>query len=155
MQAAGVDVIDIGMVATGMLYFATFELGHRLGVMVTGSHNPPDYNGLKMMLGGETPAFGRGDLRPAPARRGTDACQRSGQLPNDDIRSYLARIAADIRPARPMNIAVDCGNGVAGAFAPAVPPARLQRGRPSFFCDVDGTFPNHHPDPAHPETSRT
>ena len=150
MQAAGVDVIDIGMVATGMLYFATFELGTGSGVMVTGSHNPPDYNGLKMMLGGETL---HGEAISALRQRVEDGRLASGQgsYRTHDIReSYLARIAADIRPARPLHIAVDCGNGVAGAFAPALF-RRLGCKVTELFCDVDGTFPNHHPDPAHPE----
>ena len=150
IQSAGVNVVDLGMVTTGMLYFATYELGTGSGVMVTGSHNPPDYNGLKMMLAGETlygdtitalrTRFENGDLRSGTG----------GYSKHDIVETYLARIAGDIKPARGMHLAIDCGNGVAGAFAPALF-RRLGCEVTELFCDVDGTFPNHHPDPAHPE----
>ncbi|MFN0160789.1 MAG: phosphomannomutase/phosphoglucomutase [Burkholderiales bacterium] len=150
IRAAGVDVVDLGMVATGMLYFATYELGIGSGVMVTGSHNPPDYNGLKMMLAGDT-LHGEAisDLR----RRieSGDLASGAGNLRQHDIRAaYFERIVSDIRPARPLKLAVDCGNGVAGAFAPALF-RKLGCEVRELFCEVDGTFPNHHPDPAHPE----
>ena len=151
---AGVDVIDIGQVTTPVLYYATYALGTGTGVAVTGSHNPPDYNGLKMMVGGaaiygdaiqrlyET-VSGPSQTPVNPARRGT--------LGSLDLRQrYLDRVASDVRLARPMKVAVDCGNGVAGAFAPALFRA-LGCEVTELFCDVDGTFPNHHPDPAHPE----
>ncbi len=150
IQAAGVDVIDLGMVATGMLYYATYELGTGSGVMVTGSHNPPDYNGLKMMIDGETL---HGTAITALRTRVVegDLATGNGSYRRHDIaENYLARIASDIRPARPMHLAIDCGNGVAGAFAPALF-RRLGCEVTELFCEVDGTFPNHHPDPAHPE----
>jgi phosphomannomutase/phosphoglucomutase len=150
IQAAGVDVIDIGMVATGMLYFATYELGTGSGVMVTGSHNPPDYNGLKMMIGGDTLY---GDAITSLRTRVDEGrlAAGAGRYREHDIgETYLARIASDIKPARPLHIAVDCGNGVAGAYAPALF-RRLGCQVTELFCEVDGTFPNHHPDPAHPE----
>ncbi len=152
IRATGVGVVDIGMVTTPMLYFATYELGCGSGVQLTGSHNPPDYNGLKMVLAGETlhaesiqrlrARVDAGDLPQAAA---------PGALRKADVTdAYLARIAGDVKLARPMKIAIDCGNGVAGAFAP-----RLYRMLgcevTELFCEVDGTFPNHHPDPAHPE----
>ncbi|MBL8376771.1 MAG: phosphomannomutase/phosphoglucomutase [Burkholderiales bacterium] len=150
IRSAGVDVVDLGMVATGMLYFATYELGIGSGVMVTGSHNPPDYNGLKMMLAGDT-LHGEAiaDLR----RRieSGDLGSGAGKLRTHDIRAaYVERVVSDIRPARPLKLAVDCGNGVAGAFAPELF-RRLGCEVRELFCEVDGTFPNHHPDPAHPE----
>ena len=150
IQSAGVDVIDLGMVTTGMLYFATYELGTGSGVMVTGSHNPPDYNGLKMMLAGETLY---GDTITALRTRfetGDLASGAGGYSRHDIAETYLARIAGDIKPARPLRLAIDCGNGVAGAFAPALF-RRLGCEVTELFCEVDGTFPNHHPDPAHPE----
>ena len=150
IQSAGVNVIDLGMVTTGMLYFATYELGTGSGVMVTGSHNPPDYNGLKMMLGGETLY---GDTITALRTRfenGDLTSGTGGHSKHDIVETYLARIVGDIKPARAMRLAIDCGNGVAGAFAPALF-RRLGCEVTELFCDVDGTFPNHHPDPAHPE----
>jgi len=150
LQAAGVDVIDLGMVATPMLYFATEVLDAQSGIMVTGSHNPPDYNGFKMVLGGEA-IYGDtiGALHQLIVKN--DLAQGAGQYHTHDIRpAYLARITGDVTMARPMKIAIDCGNGVAGAFA-----GELYRAMgcdvTELFCDVDGTFPNHHPDPAHPE----
>jgi phosphomannomutase/phosphoglucomutase len=150
IQAAGVDVIDIGMVATGMLYFATYELGTGTGVMVTGSHNPPDYNGLKMMIAGET-LYGEAITALRIRAESGDLDSGQGSYREHDIcETYMARIAGDIKPARPLHIAVDCGNGVAGAYAPALF-RRLGCNVTELFCEVDGTFPNHHPDPAHPE----
>ena len=150
IRASGVDVVDIGMVATGMLYFAAYEVGAGSGVMLTGSHNPPDYNGLKMMLGGETL---HGEAITALYSRidAGDLTSGTGSYREQDVReAYMKRVAGDISPARPLRIAVDCGNGVAGAYAPALY-RRLGCEVTELFCDVDGTFPNHHPDPAHPE----
>ena len=150
IRASGVDVVDIGMVATGILYYAAYEVGAGSGVMLTGSHNPPDYNGLKMMLGGETL---HGEAITALYSRidAGDLTGGTGSYREQDVReAYMKRVAGDISPARPLRIAVDCGNGVAGAYAPALY-RRLGCEVTELFCDVDGTFPNHHPDPAHPE----
>ncbi|MGH8618501.1 MAG: phosphomannomutase/phosphoglucomutase [Burkholderiales bacterium] len=149
LQAAGRDVVDVGRVATPMVYFAAHELGTQSGVMVTGSHNPPDYNGLKMVLAGETLA---GDAIQALRARieNGDLTTGKGAYRTEDIAErYLARIAADVKLARPMKIAVDCGNGVAGAFAASLF-RRLGCEVTELFCEVDGTFPNHHPDPSVP-----
>ncbi|MEW6024647.1 MAG: phosphomannomutase/phosphoglucomutase [Pseudomonadota bacterium] len=153
LQAAGVDVVDLGMVATPMVYFATNVLeGTRSGIMVTGSHNPPDYNGFKMVLAGEA-IYGdaiTGLYESIQAHDGKDAAQQGGYSTHDIRSAYLERIVGDVKVARPIKIAVDCGNGVAGAFA-----GDLYRGMGcdviELFCEVDGHFPNHHPDPAHPE----
>jgi phosphomannomutase/phosphoglucomutase len=148
--AAGIDVIDVGRVATPMLYFATHELGTHSGVMVTGSHNPPDYNGFKMVLAGETLS---GDDIQKLYQRIIDNDLSSGEgvmscaKVND---AYLERITGDIKLERPMSVIVDCGNGVPGAFAPILF-RRLGCRVRELFCDVDGNFPNHHPDPAKPE----
>ena len=153
LQASGVDVIDVGQVATPMLYFAAHHLATLSGVMVTGSHNPPEYNGLKIMLDGETLAaeaiqglrrrIERGDLR-----------EGSGGYRAHDIRAaYLERIVSDVKLARPLRIAVDCGNGVAGATAPELY-RRLGCTVRELFCEVDGSFPNHHPDPSQPANLR-
>ncbi|MDP2397044.1 MAG: phosphomannomutase/phosphoglucomutase [Burkholderiales bacterium] len=149
LQASGVDVIDVGQVATPMLYYAAHELGTLSGVMVTGSHNPPQYNGLKMMLAGDTLA---GEAIQALRTRiaDNDLAAGSGSLRSHDIRNaYLERITGSIKLARPMRIAVDCGNGVAGATAPELYRS-LGCAVEELFCEVDGTFPNHHPDPSQP-----
>jgi phosphomannomutase/phosphoglucomutase len=149
IRAAGVDVIDIGMVTTPMTYFAAHHLGTQCCVMVTGSHNPPDYNGLKMVIDGTT--LSGEDIQALRARieRG-NLVRGSGTTRTADIASaYFDRIARDVHLARPMRIAVDCGNGVAGAFAPELY-RRLGCAVAQLFCDVDGRFPNHHPDPSQP-----
>lgn len=150
LQRAGVDVIDLGLVATPMVYFATEVLEAKSGIMVTGSHNPPDYNGFKMVLSGEA-IHGEAiqSLYQAILRR--DLANGNGSYRTHDIKeAYIERITSDVKLARPMKIAVDCGNGVAGAVA-----GDLYRAMGceviELFCEVDGHFPNHHPDPAHPE----
>ncbi|MBI5780230.1 MAG: phosphomannomutase/phosphoglucomutase [Rhodocyclales bacterium] len=153
IMAAGVDVIDIGAVPTPVTYFAAEHLGTRSCVSVTGSHNPPQYNGFKMVLAGET-LYGPliQDLR----RRLVEGELESGtgQRRQADVReAYFTRITSDVTLARPMNVAVDCGNGVAGAFAPELL-ERLGCRVDALFCEVDGTFPNHHPDPSKPENLR-
>jgi len=150
LQDAGVDVIDLGVVATPMVYFGTHVLDANSGVMVTGSHNPPDYNGFKMVLAGEA-IYGDTILALYQAILAADFEHGKGSYRTHDIRQeYLARIVGDVKLARPMKIAIDCGNGVAGAFA-----GDLYRAMgcevTELFCEVDGTFPNHHPDPAHIE----
>ena len=150
LQGSGVDVIDIGRVPTPVVYFAAYQLGTNCGVAVTGSHNPPDYNGLKMVLAGETLA---GDAIQALRGRlvNNDLATGSGRYSERAIEhEYISRIVSDVRLARPMSIAVDCGNGVAGALAPALY-RKLGCQVDELFCEVDGTFPNHHPDPSVPK----
>jgi phosphomannomutase/phosphoglucomutase len=153
LRRAGLDVVDIGMVATPMVYFATYHLNNGTGVQVTGSHNPPQYNGLKMMVAGET-LYGdtiTGLLRAIETPGFDSTVPRMGQLRTLDVwPAYLERITSHIKLSRPIKIAVDAGNGVAGAFAGTLFRA-LGCEVIELFCDVDGTFPNHHPDPAHPE----
>lgn len=153
LQKSGINVVDAGMVATPMLYFAAHTLCDYSGVMVTGSHNPPDYNGLKMVLGGETLAAE--SIQALRLRLETnDLVHGEGGYRKHDIaETYLQRIIGDVRLTRPMKIVIDCGNGVAGAYAPT-----LYRGLgcevTELFCEVDGAFPNHHPDPSVPENLR-
>jgi len=150
IQAAGLDVIDLGLVTTPMVYYAAHALETHCGVMVTGSHNPPDYNGLKMVVGDHAI---HGERIQALYQRivDTDWVKGAGGYSQHDIgASYIERIIGDVKLAVPMKIAVDCGNGVAGAFAPALYRAMGCRVT-ELFCEVDGRFPNHHPDPAHPE----
>jgi len=150
LAAAGVDVIDIGMAATPIGYFAAHHLNCGSAVMVTGSHNPPDYNGLKMVLGGVTLAGE--DIQRLRARiENGDLAQGAGKYSRADLRdAYLARIVSDAKLARRMKIVIDCGNGVAGATAPELF-RRLGCDVTELYCDVDGNFPNHHPDPSKPE----
>ncbi|MDR2926496.1 MAG: phosphomannomutase/phosphoglucomutase [Azoarcus sp.] len=155
LHAAGVDTLDIGCVPTPVTYFAAHHLGAHSCVSVTGSHNPPDYNGLKMVLAGET-LFGEKIL--ALRRRIADgnlvrAAQAGKGSKADVIDAYITRIVGDIKLARPMKIAIDCGNGVAGAVAPTLF-RRLGCEVTELFCEVDGRFPNHHPDPSKPENLR-
>jgi len=150
LQRAGVDVIDLGIVATPTVYFATHHLEAQSGIMVTGSHNPPDYNGFKLVLAGEA-IYGDAIQALYHAIVRGDRAQGAGHYRTHDIRAaYLQRIVGGVTLARPMKIAVDCGNGVAGAFAGDLYRA-LGCEVIELFCEVDGTFPNHHPDPAHPE----
>ena len=150
LQASGVDVIDVGMVATPMLYFAAYHLGTLSGVQVTGSHNPPDYNGLKIMLAGET--LSGDDIQDLRKRiESGDFTSGHGSYRTQDVREeYLQRIASDIRLARPLHVIVDCGNGVPGATAPELY-RRLGCKVTELYCEVDGHFPNHHPDPSNPK----
>jgi phosphomannomutase/phosphoglucomutase len=153
IRASGANVIDIGMVTTPISYFAAQHLKTQCSVMVTGSHNPPDYNGLKMVIAGDTLA---GDeIKALRTRIEAGELKRGvGTLRSADVGpAYFDRIAGDVRLARPMKIAVDCGNGVAGAFAPTLF-RRLGCEVTELFCDVDGHFPNHHPDPSQPENLR-
>jgi phosphomannomutase/phosphoglucomutase len=150
IQNSGCDVIDVGCVATPMVYFAAYHLHTRCAVMLTGSHNPPNYNGLKIVLGEETL---HGDAIQALRLRiaQNDLTDGTGSYTQQDISAaYIARIVADIKLARPMRVTVDCGNGVAGAYV-----AELYRQIgcevQELFCAVDGHFPNHHPDPSRPE----
>lgn len=148
LQASGCRVIDIGEVPTPVLYYATHKLSTGAGVMVTGSHNPPEYNGLKMVLDGKT--LHGDDIQAIhqcivnKALKSSDAGSIQQQLLLDD---YIARICDDIKLARPLRIAIDCGNGVAG---PAALTLFKQLGCELFdlYCDVDGNFPNHHPNPS-------
>ena len=150
LRAGGCNVIDVGMVPTPVLYYATHKLETGTGIMVTGSHNPPQYNGLKMLIAGNTIY---GDGIKSLYQRIVDGHLDSGDgnyEQVDVIPAYIDIITSDIQLARPLNIAVDCGNGVAGVLAVDLF-SRLGCDVTELYCDVDGTFPNHHPDPSKPE----
>ncbi|WLE58255.1 phosphomannomutase/phosphoglucomutase [Burkholderia plantarii] len=158
LRAAGVDVVDVGMVPTPVGYFAAsvplpLAAGERRVdscIVVTGSHNPPDYNGFKMVLRG---AAIYGEQIQALYRRivAADFTEGSGSYEQHDVaEAYLQRIVGDIKLARPLKIVVDTGNGVAGELAPRLFKA-LGCELVELFTEIDGHFPNHHPDPAHPE----
>ncbi len=154
LLSVGVDVIDLGVVATPMVYFGTNITIQgqqaKSGIMITGSHNPPDYNGFKMVLGGSA-IYGeqiQGLRERIVAKKFTSG--QGTRSEHNIFPEYLQRIVGDVKLKRKIKIAVDCGNGVGGAFA-----GRLFRELgcevEELFCEVDGTFPNHHPDPAHLE----
>jgi len=150
LQQSGINVIDLGQVATPMAYFAAHHLGCQCAAMVTGSHNPPDYNGIKMVLAGETLS---GAAIQALRQRieDQDFAEGTGGYRQYDIApAYLQRIAGDVKLARPLHIAIDAGNGVAGGIAPTLFRA-LGCKVDELFCEVDGDFPHHHPDPSIPE----
>jgi phosphomannomutase / phosphoglucomutase len=150
LRAAGCDVVDVGLVTTPMLYFAAHHLGTRSGIMVTGSHNPPEYNGLKMVMADEAIA-GEAiqDLRRR-IEKSDFTTGHGGYTTADVAEAYIARIVGDVKLSRPVDLVVDAGNGVAGGFAPELY-RRLGCRVTEMFCEVDGTFPNHHPDPSQPE----
>lgn len=153
LREAGMDVIDVGMVPTPVLYYAAYESTGGTGVMLTGSHNPPQYNGIKMMLGGETLS---GDAIMALHTRIVQQKLTSGAgayTTQSVTKAYLERILGDVKLKRSLNIVIDCGNGVAGAVAPLLFKS-LGCQVTELYCEVDGKFPNHHPDPSKPENLR-
>ncbi|MEC5400075.1 phosphomannomutase/phosphoglucomutase [Uliginosibacterium sp. H1] len=150
ITSTGIDVIDIGTVATPITYFAAYHLNANSCVSITGSHNPPEYNGLKMVLGGQT-LFG--DMIQGLRWRieTEDFAKGSGKVTHTDVReAYVQRILGDVKLARPMKIVLDSGNGVAGNTAPSLF-RQLGCELTELFSEVDGNFPNHHPDPSKPE----
>ncbi len=150
IRHSGVDVVDVGMVTTPMLYYAAHQLAESSGVMVTGSHNPPDYNGLKMVLGGDT-LSGETILSLYERLSTGNLSEGQGKSSQADIvQSYIERIVSGISLARPMKVVLDCGNGIAGRYAPELF-RRLGCTVVELYCEVDGQFPNHHPDPSRPE----
>lgn len=154
LVSTGVDVVDVGMVTTPMLYFAANTLA-RSGIQVTGSHNPKDYNGFKMVLAGRA-IYGDEiqSLRKIIEGKEFTQAERPGNIRNVNIFGpYRDRIVGDIKLARPLKIVVDSGNGVAGASAPAIFRA-IGCEVIEMYSEVDGEFPNHHPDPSKPENLR-
>ena len=150
LTESGRDVIDLGLVPTPVLYFATHYMSTASGVMLTGSHNPVNYNGLKMVLKGET--LSGEAIKNLHARIELQDFQTGmGSVEDVEIVSdYIERIVGDIELSRPLKVVVDCGNGAAGDLAP-----RLLRSLGceviELFCEIDGNFPNHQPDPSQPE----
>ena len=150
ISSTGCDVVDIGAVPTGVLYFAAYDIGSATGVMVTGSHNPPDYNGIKMVIGGVTQS---GDQI-------TDIYQRiksgnvrvgKGDVTHQDVLGrYREKISSDIQLQRPLKVIADCGNGIGGVCAADVL-RDIGAEVITLFDEVDGSFPNHHPDPSEPK----
>ena len=148
--STGCNVKDIGCVPTPVLYFATYYLDTQSGVVVTGSHNPPDYNGLKIVIDGET-LSGESIQELRERIEAGNFISGQGSVETIDVLpDYIERIRGDVKLSRPLKVVIDCGNGVAGGVAP-----ELFRGLgcdvTELFCEVDGNFPNHHPDPSKAE----
>ena len=146
----GMHVTSVGQVPTPVLYYATHALETGTGIMITGSHNPPEYNGLKMMIGGVTLAEELIQMLYQRLQH-NDLSDAEGSLEQTDLSNqYIDSALATAKLARPLRVAVDCGNGVAGELAPKLIEALGCEVIP-LFCEIDGNFPNHHPDPAEPE----
>ena len=148
--AAGCDAIDVGCVPTPVTYFAAYELGCHSCVSVTGSHNPPDYNGLKMVIGGTTLALDAIQDLKKRIEAGNLKHGQGKRTSAEVLGAYVEKIIGDVKLTRPMKIVMDCGNGVAGAIAPELF-KQLGCEIVPLYCEVDGNFPNHHPDPSKPE----
>ncbi|NKJ22648.1 phosphomannomutase/phosphoglucomutase [Dyella sp. SG609] len=150
LREAGIDVIDVGAVPTPVVYYAAYRFNTGSGVAVTGSHNPPDYNGFKIVVGGET--LSEGAIQDLYRRIAANELERGGKgslRHIDVVPDYVERITSDVQAGRRMKVVVDCGNGIPGAVAPQVLEGIGCEIIP-LYCDVDGTFPNHHPDPSDP-----
>jgi len=150
MTSTGINVINIGLCTTPMLYFSNFHLSTKTGVMITGSHNPPEYNGFKMVIDEKT-------LSSVEIQNlykiilDSDYKEGSGQVKSKNIKKdYLRKIIDTIKLKRPMKVAIDCGNGAGGVCAEKLFKS-LGVDVEAIFCDVDGNFPNHHPDPSNPK----
>lgn len=147
LRSTGCDVIDIGMVPTPVLYFATHVLKTGTGIMITGSHNPPQYNGLKMVLATNT-LYGETIQELLQRIKTENFVSGDGSYKEADVREqYLNEICSDVKLAKPLKIAVDSGNGVAGELAPELF-KRMGCEVIELFSEIDGNFPNHHPDPS-------
>lgn len=151
LRAAGIDVIDVGAVPTPLVYFAAYQFNTGCGVAVTGSHNPPDYNGFKIVVGGETLSE---DAITDLYRRivaGPEPAERKGNYRQADvIEDYIERVSSDVQAERSLKVVADAGNGIAGEIAPRLLEAIGCEVIP-LYCEVDGHFPNHHPDPSDPK----
>lgn len=146
LLASGIDVINLGSVATPVMYYATHTQGLDCGLMVTGSHNPADYNGIKMVLAGKTLTQENIDILYDLVVSGQRIAGCGQETSFDVMPPYTQRIIGDIQIKRPLKVVVDCGNGIAG---PVIPQVLTELGCEviPLYCDVDGRFPNHHPDP--------
>lgn len=147
LQDSGITVVDLGTVATPVMYYATHVHGIDSGLMVTGSHNPAEYNGIKMILAGKTLVQADIDQIYDLVQKATFVNAEGKYSQKNILKDYCQRIVSDMRLERPLKVVVDCGNGIAGAIAPLVLQSLGCEVVP-LYCEVDGRFPNHHPDPS-------
>jgi phosphomannomutase / phosphoglucomutase len=156
LRSAGRDVIDLGLVPTPIVYFGTFFLRTGTGISVTGSHNPPDYNGFKMVVDGETLSGDAiQDLYARITENRLHHTDNLGSISARDIQEdYVQRVSGDIQIERKLKVVVDCGSGAAGELAPRLLESIGADVEP-LFCEIDGTFPHHHPDPSDFETLKS
>lgn len=150
LTASGRDVINIGAVPTPVLYYAAHNSTTQSGVMVTGSHNPPEYNGFKVVLDGKTLVDQEIKALYERIQSGNVSSGSGSVSEMDVVPDYMDAIADDVVVAQPLKVVVDCGNGIAGSIAPELLDSLGCEAVP-LFCEVDGSFPNHHPDPTKPE----
>ena len=150
LRLGGVNVLDLGVAPTPVLYFATEHFQHSAGIVITGSHNPPEFNGLKFVL--NYIPFAGADLQSLYETIQTQILEKgTGSLQSADvIESYVSRVREDVNVQRLVRIGIDCGNGVTGVVAPRLF-EELGCEVHAIHSDPDGTFPNHHPDPVKPE----
>ena len=146
LREAGIDVLRVGMCATPMLYFAVYDLDADGGIMITGSHNPPDYNGFKMMFG-KKPFYGADILKLGAMSQAGDVEKGAGSLSERPVKdAYVARVLRDFRPGRTLKVVWDTGHGAMGMVIRDIA-SKLPGEHTVLFERVDGTFPAHHPDP--------
>lgn len=145
----GLNIVDIGEVASPVLYFATYHLNVSSGIMLTASHNPPEYNGLKIIINGTSLTEKRiAELYQRIVNKKFDISETLGEVQHKNIMSaYYQRIIDDVKLQRKLKVVIDCGNGIAGNIAPELF-SQLGCDVIPLFCDVDGSFPNHMPDPS-------
>lgn len=150
LMASGCSVIDVGLAPTPVIYFAAFEFETYSAVVLTGSHNPPAYNGLKMVINGETLSGDRIQELKTRIENSELSDGQGNRVERTIIDNYIKRITSDIKPEKELKLVIDCGNGIAGAVAPELF-RQLGCEVIELYCDVDGSFPNHHPDPSQKE----
>jgi phosphomannomutase/phosphoglucomutase len=152
ITSTGRDVLDIGLVPTPMLYFVAQHTEGRTGVMVTGSHNPANYNGLKIVIQGETLATDRIDQLKQRIENENYITEAMGTIDHNDSykEEYIGTICDGISLTKPLKVVVDCGNGATGELAPLLLKS-LGCEVIEICCEIDGNFPHHHPDPSKPE----
>lgn len=147
LRAAGVNVVDIGLAPSPVVYYSSYALDIPSCIAITGSHNPPDYNGLKMVVDGTTLSAERIQQLKQRILNNDFSSGEGSYRSQEIIGDYISRIVGDIQLSKPLKIVIDCGNGVAGATAPTVF-SQIGCQVVELFSEVDGTFPNHHPDPS-------
>lgn len=152
INSTGIDVLDLGLVPSPIIFFVAHHSEGKTGVIVTGSHNPSEYNGLKIILKGDVVAGEKLQKIAQRIDKKDYFVGKEGSVEQNSlfVNEYIGIISEDVHIARSMKVVVDCGNGAAGKIAPELL-RTLGCEVVELFCEIDGTFPNHHPDPGKPE----